>query len=182
MRPFYHLDSLPPIPKDLLRFNFVDIDYNVKSDIILKRSGSTLTAGRYIKIPIQDDLCDWLQQNIIREWASVGYSSISAPCLGPHLDMSRFYTLQYLITTGGDDVRTVFYEAASESLIIEPRLKFSDYDLLTPFLEHRCEPGSWYLVDGRCIHSVEGIETERIALQIGLMRHPVEKKLLISMI
>lgn len=179
MQNFYNFDSLPEVPDHLLDYDFSQTDYNISSDIELTKNGHVFRGGTYLRNPIGKELSDWIQNNIIREWGNVGFSCTSSPCMGPHMDRTRFYTLQYVIDTGGPAVDTVFYEANTERLEIEPRLRFKSYDDLFETARFRATNHSWWLIDGRQIHSVENIQTTRILLQIGLMRNPVEKSLFI---
>jgi hypothetical protein len=180
MQGYQKLTSLPHVPDSLLIYDFSRTDYNITSDIHLTRGDQCFQAGRYLRNPITQDLADWLRQNVLAEWADAGFSCIFGPCLGPHIDQTRLYTLQYVVQTGGSAVDTVFYEAANERLKIGQRLKFSCYDDLTAVESFRATDHSWWILNGREIHSVENIQTQRIALQIGLMRDPVEKGLLLS--
>ena len=177
-----HLRRLPKIPSELL-------DYQIDTDAyITSLSGRSVTknneiysAGVYAGQHVGTELESWIKKHIIAEWTNLGYSKISPPCLGPHLDRTRFYTLQYIIDTGGSEVSTVFYRARSENLQMETGkgLYFNDYSQLEPFEAFYAQSGEWYLINGRQIHSVENIQSTRVAVQIGLMRDPIEEFLLV---
>jgi hypothetical protein len=179
-----HLPRLPKIPSELL-------DYQIDTDAyVTSLPGRTVTKDNQVYSPgvyagqlVSTALESWIQRHIIAEWREhIVYSKISPPCLGPHLDRTRFYTLQYIIDTGGSEVATVFYRARSENLQMDTGkgLYFNDYSQLEPFDTVYARPGEWYLINGRQIHSVENIQSTRVAVQIGLMRDPIEEFLLIN--
>lgn len=178
-----HLRRLPTIPSELLDYQ---IDANTYVTSLPGRSvtknDQVYSAGVYTGQHVGIALESWVKQHVIEEWANIGYSKISPPCLGPHLDRTRFYTLQYIINAGGTDVATVFYRARSEKLQMDTGkgLYFNDYSQLEPFETVYARPGEWYLINGRQIHSVENIQSTRVAVQIGLMRDPIEEFLLIN--
>jgi hypothetical protein len=179
-----HLPQLPAIPAEFL-------DYKLEAETYITsvpgrqviRNNETYSAGVYIGQHVTDQLESWIKTHVIKEWTNLGYSKISPPCLGPHLDRTRFYTLQYIIDTGGPEVATVFYRPCTEKLQMEsgPGLYFNNYSQLEPFETFYARPGEWYLIDGRQIHSVENIQSTRIAVQVGLMRDPIEQSLLINL-
>jgi hypothetical protein len=177
---FYELSFLPKVPENLLDYDFSNTDYDITSNIELKKDGRVFRGGSYLRNPIGLDLQQWIRTHVIAEWGNTGFSCISSPCMGPHMDRTRFYTLQYVIETGGSDVDTVFYEAASERLQVEARMRFGCYDDLKEINRFCAAKHTWWMLDGRQIHSVENIQTDRVALQIGLMRNPIEKGLFLS--
>lgn len=175
-----NLTGLPPVPPELIEADLGPAYVTSVPGRTLSRAGQELSAGVYTGNEISDQLIQWLRDNIIDEWATAGYSTITPPCLGPHMDRTRFYTLQYVLDTGGDAVSTVFYRARSEDLEIDTGrgLYFNDYTKLEPYEVVRVQAGQWYLINGREIHSVENIQRPRTAIQIGLMRDPIERLIL----
>jgi hypothetical protein len=183
MYSYIHLPWLPTIPPELI--NCDDNVTYITGDALRKvtQDSKEYSAGVYTGEHVNFSLEDWVKKYIVQEWANLGYSKISPPCLGPHLDRTRFYTLQYVINTGGENVSTVFYKARNEQLKLDisKGLYFNEYDNLEPIEVFYAQANNWYLINGRQIHSVENIETSRIAVQIGLMRDPIEENLLITL-
>lgn len=183
---FEKLDLAIP-PKELLTWdtNFdnsivVDSD-NPRTFTYQNGEQLTLPHGVYGRSAVSDQLADWVKTHIVYEYKNIGMSRNLPPCLGPHMDRTRFYTLQYMIDTGGDAVDTVFYEAASEQLDFDKNhLYMNDYRHLREISRFRARAGDWHLINGRTIHSVENISGMRVSLQIGLMRDPVENNLLLA--
>ena len=131
-------------------------------------------AGVNRRDDLTQSLEQWIQHNIIMEWQNIGLSITTGPCHGPHIDRSRFYTLQYLLRPGGPDTVTVFYEPVGQKLDLEPGyFWFNNYDQLLETGRHQFDCHRWILLDVRNnIHSVENIQTPRFSLQIGLMKVP----------
>ena len=181
---FEKLD-LPIPPADLLTRN----DDFSDSIIVDDEQGRTLTypdstqrtlAQVYGRSPASDELSAWVKKNIVDDFKNIGMSRNLPPCLGPHMDRTRFYTLQYIIEPGGPEVDTVFYEAKSEQLDFDKKnLYMNDYRHLRETSRFRATKGEWFLINGRVIHSVENIHSMRVLLQVGLMRDPVENNLLL---
>lgn len=181
---FKRLD-LPAVPPGLLT-EAGEVDRTVTSTgthdrILTLRDGSNLPISRHLyqRFPVDVALQNWVRQNVIEQWCNIGVSHTAPPCLAPHMDRTRFYTLQYVIDRGGDHVQTVFYKAASEDLKIDPaNLYFDDYRQLEPVASYTAQLGEWYLLNTRYIHSVENITGRRTLFQIGLMRDPWNERLL----
>ena len=177
-----HLDWLPAVPEDL-----VDIDLRVPSlDWAYRSSVSRSLIYHDVSVPVPDrsytryqisaELETWVRQNIAQTWKNIGYSCSIPPANGPHFDSSGFWTLQYLLRSGGDDAALVFYEPLDESLELDPvphKFYFSDYRKLRVIERHVLPERQWYLFNGLEIHSCENIQQDRIALQIRFMRNPL---------
>lgn len=179
-KKFIELDHLPKVPKSLIKYNFDQSSWTVTSDVMLTKGEKTYKGGVYLRNPLTDELKAWIKTHIIADWGDAGYSAIYPPCLGPHMDQYRLYTLQYVIDVGGPEVDTVFYDVANDHVKMEYRYKFTKYADLEPIESYRARNDTWWLIDGRNIHSVENITTCRIALQLSLQRNPIEKNLLLS--
>ncbi len=87
-----------------------------------------------------------------------------------------------MIDPGGDNVRTVFWEPKSNSCdMVKEKLYFNHYDQLEEIESHVIKQHEWALLYGmNQIHSVENIQTDRISLQIGLMRDPLSDLLILK--
>lgn len=84
----------------------------------------------------------------------------------PHSDRVRHVAINFYIDTGGDDVRTVFYDKTDS---IDDLLggHVLSYDNL-PDITHQLtfESNKWYLLPTRQYHSVENIEHTRLILSL----------------
>jgi hypothetical protein len=94
---------------------------------------------------------------------------------GPHVDFRRRYNMVYVLNTGGDNVRTVWYRERGcpiERLhAAGPEGKsywVKDYSHLEVIDDVVLEPGIWYLLNTKIIHSVENITGNRSMLTVSL--------------
>lgn len=172
-----HIKGLPEIPSGLLEYNqdFDDHDFrpiNYQDKVV--RDGQIINGRYYSRKNVSTQLESWVKENIVPAYANIGISKNLGPCLGPHIDKTRFYTLQYVIEPGGQNVRTAFYEPKfDEPMLDGEKMYVPDYSKLVEVETITCKSNNWYLINGRQLHSVENIESIRIALQIGLMRNPM---------
>jgi len=185
--PYIKLNlATPPAHLLIWNDNFSDsiiIDDNTKPRQFVYKDGTVrvLHNGVYGRAPASKDLQIWVQGNIVADFKNIGISRNKVPCLGPHMDRTRFYTLQYMLHTGGPEVDTVFYEAESENLDFDKtNLYLDDYRHLHEIDRFRAATGEWHIINGRIPHSVENIQSMRVSLQIGLMRDPIKHGLLLA--
>lgn len=167
--------DLPQVPDELIQFpegteGFDDLGI---AERYLTKNGQQFLTGRYLRGPLNQDLTDWIHQNIIKDYKNIGYASISAPCHGPHIDRSRLFVLQYVIETGGPDVTTVFYQPRHQKVEITPGWHCVNYDELEVENIYRILPKRWYLINARfALHSTEGITSSRRSIQASLIKNP----------
>lgn len=171
--------GFPQVPDELIVYDSVFEDYSFipsrHTDMVL-RNGEMVSGRLYSRKDIdrESELEHWVKTNIVPQYTHCAVSKYKGPCLGPHMDKSRFYNLQYIYETGGSNVQTVFYEPKTNEAILEfEQLYVTDYNKLDVVEVFKLEPRKWYLINTRSLHSVEDIETMRIALQIGLMKNPI---------
>jgi len=177
------LKGLPQVPPHLIKYD-LDFDQGVHTNSVSRqvtKHGHTYDVGAYSRQSTDAELESWLKDNIVNEWANVGYGRQKGPCLGPHVERTRFYALQYVIETGGDNVQTVFYQPKSNAIDMVPTYMYvNNYDDLIATDAHVFPAGEWWLLDGMTFHSVENIQTVRITLQIGLLINPLDMILTLS--
>lgn len=170
------LDHLPPVPEELLTYDFDLDDYFFGNSVnrICVKNGNEFIAGKHRRQDINQELRYWLKQNIISNWHSVGYGRDISPCNGPHVDRSARYKLLYLIDPGGDQVETVFWEPMSnECSFTTDTMFFNNYDDLERVDTFVLKPKQWIILYGNYhIHSVENIQGTRVTLQLGLQKDP----------
>jgi hypothetical protein len=98
-----------------------------------------------------------------------------APIHGPHVDFRRRYNMVYVLNPGGDNVRTVWYKEHGYPIerlhAAGPEGKsywvknYSDLEVIDDVV---LEPGIWYLLNTKIIHSVENIIGNRSMLTVSL--------------
>ena len=172
----FDFPALPKLPDDL-RQAVIDnqrefLNYTTFKDgegrKILK-NGELVpsTSFRIRKGP--EDVIRWVQENVTKNFIHVG-STESDPAktiCGPHLDLSRNYTAIYPIRTGGEEVYTVFYRLKSGENPLN-RQYYLDYSELEEIDRVVVPLETWCVLNSKCIHSVEGLTSSRLTLQIGL--------------
>ncbi len=173
----FDFPDLPKLPDDL-RQAVIDnkeefINYTTYKDgegrkVLKNGELVTSTSFRIRKSP--EDIIKWVQENITKNFIHVG-STESDPdktLCGPHIDLSRNYTIIYPIRTGGEAVATVFYRAKSGGNPLDHPQHYLDYNELEEIDRVVIPVETWCVVNSKCIHSVEGITGRRLTLQIGL--------------
>lgn len=126
-----------------------------------------------VRIPRYDldqEFVTWTKQNIMQNFfeTAVAVSQNTAGSLGPHTDRVRDFVLIYVIETGGPNCETVFWREPGQPLV-RPRRTFVDnYDTLQCVARARLQPGQWALLNGRILHSVDGLTQSRITIQISI--------------
>jgi len=109
----------------------------------------------------------WVKENITDSYVRVSACATDPGFehSGPHRDQSREFALIYLLTTGGDQAVTRFW-----NLKIPGELEnyYSDYSELVLVDELKSQIYQWYIMDAKRIHSVENIIEGRTSLQISL--------------
>ena len=122
-----------------------------------------------------EEWTQWAIKNIHQEAAEIppGVAfTTGSKYHGAHCDGARNYILFYILNPGGKSVDTVFYREKGHP-IFRPRTKLidtywvNDYDQLEEIERVSFPERTWILLNGRILHGVEGIETTRIAYQVG---------------
>jgi hypothetical protein len=82
----------------------------------------------------------------------------------PHYDKVKGASVNIVIELGGSNVRTVLYEDARTENFEDPFIKkISD---CVPIASYKLPKEEWYLFNTQRLHSVENIETRRIAVSL----------------
>jgi len=129
---------------------------------------------------LDEDSYTWARENISKEIVDIRiFASTPGRFLtGPHTDMTRWYTLQYLMKTGGKHHRTAYYKEKAHSDIEYPsRYSVTEYSKLEQLCSMEIPTDCWVLLNAHVLHSVEFIEEGRISLQINLNDIPADLKL-----
>ena len=123
---------------------------------------------RYI---VGDQFDQWVNNNMVSNFMEATVA-ISHPgnggSLGPHTDRVRNFVLIYVMQKGGDRVRTNFFQEHGYSLIRDKFTIVDDYDSLQLVESVDVPLNHWIVLNGRILHSVDQIDSVRIAFQIEL--------------
>jgi hypothetical protein len=172
---YYRILDLPPIPQDLIDITLDSVDNSGLShyltNVMRQMSGSNKKYPR-TKLPLQVE--DWLRENIIKDAINyelaVSVDDNGAERLFPHTDRARKYTLMYLLQSGGEQHRTVFYESKTIKNI--DRMMTFEYSDLIEVDSIIVPIKKWTILNAQEIHSVENIPHTRIAIQISIEHNP----------
>lgn len=137
---------------------------------LVRKNGAYHSSGHYQRCDLLPELITWVNSTITQEYLHVSACKMYGERHNaPHTDTTRDYTLIYLTDLGGSAVSTVFYQEQGYDLH-RPRHCHPNYDNLNKLAEYHLEPRNWYLLDSTIIHSVEGIESTRMSIQVGFDR------------
>ena len=179
------LDFLPKVPRELLDnyFNYSSGQQLIKIDERIRtfNDGTTTIESDYERYEITGKLRTWLEFNIVRnpiDFGAAVNNINSSVCDGPiHLDYTRDYTLLYVITPGGDQVKTRFFQEPGYPLVREdinvhvPPVDLTSYLLSKTFEEVDSviiPHDRWCLLNVKTVHQVVGLTGPRNTIQISL--------------
>lgn len=87
----------------------------------------------------------------------------------PHTDMKRGdFCIHWIFSTGGDQVKTCWWQEKGHDLIRPPWTNKIDYSNLDLVDEMVWKPERWCIFRTDIIHSVTNIQTERTAFAVGV--------------
>ena len=163
--------SFPPIPD---RFMDKILNYDQEkiitrsTDRILETGNGTYANAKLTRHPVEDELTDWVRENISDEFTDVSVQVIrDGDTAGAHTDKLRRFALFYLCQPGGSNVITKWYQQQNHALWRDEWVVCSKYDDLEVVHETKIPTNQWFLFNGRLIHDVQNIETKRITVIIG---------------
>ncbi len=176
--------DLPPVPKELEP----DFDLLLSSGVapVWSNRPRTATRGeeivehsRYDRFEISHALKTWVDTNITADYKNIGISHMWGASVNlPHTDHTRDVTMLYVFRTGGVAVETRFWQRKGYPIHHQNKdvnyqyntdqpTTYDDLDLIDSIT---LPSHQWYILDARCIHSVEGMTDSRISLQLGFLR------------
>lgn len=126
---------------------------------------------RYRRTFVTPDIIDWFKANVTPDYAEIGVQTMDhGETFMPHTDGGvRSYILNYLVQTGGDHVILRWYHENNKPLLrnLEPRIQRWTEDNLRTIHEVTFVPGDWTLLNGKVIHSINGVTGLRISLSVA---------------
>lgn len=170
---FYTLD-LPKLPdsiKDHIRSLVKNSSYDEKYRIIGKKYHDEFNYIDRIRIPDDEILSSYINKKFV---PLLGRSLMSLvlcvkniredkACFPVHTDQNRKVALSYVIDAGGSNVETVLYDVKN---INKERSDIMRYSKVNPVVSKVLEEDVWYFWNPRVFHSVEGIESTRIKIEL----------------
>jgi len=196
MKPYFELLNLPVLPDFLeqeiqQRLRHPDLyrakkshqnapgfaEYSTRQ--VTHVNGETKTsvvADRYLA---SDELIAWITANIHSSPKSININitNRASNTFGPHVDFNRSESFLYVIDTGGENVVTKWWQQNGYP-ISRPEMQdisngwatgFNDYSQLTERASICIPPRTWiHFCDTAILHSVENLESSRLAIQIPI--------------
>jgi hypothetical protein len=122
---------------------------------------------------LDDETVEWVHKNIIDRditniRVSVSNSTPEKDTNGAHCDLSRNYTLLYLLDSGGEDHQTVFYQEQDKPIQRSNGERCPDHSRLTIIDSIKVPLRKWVLLNATILHGVINIPKPRISIQVGL--------------
>ena len=176
--------NLPDVPKslwpdlDLFDNDAVTPAWSNRPRTATKQ-GQVVGHSHYSRYDIDASLKIWIHDNIAEDYKNIGLSRMwGQPVNLPHTDHTRDVTMLYLFDCGGSQVYTKFWQRKGYPLHHDnqdPQYHYNHnqpdtYDDLDLVFSTVLQPFKWYMLDARCIHSVEGMTGGRVSLQLGFMK------------
>ena len=167
----YEKEIYEDCQKELI--DYFDFNAVLNSKFII--NGVETKTTSFLQYDTQEDFKSWVLKNI----ANSGIANIRAAksytkpddirdTRGAHADCTRSYVLIYLLESGGENHRTVFYQEKDKPLIRENCYACHDHGLLTEVGSVKIPLRKWILLNSVVLHSVENIPNPRISIQVGL--------------
>jgi hypothetical protein len=139
-----------------------------KDGVLIGKSSANL------RKKFSDSFEQWARENITPNFNDYGinFTESGMNYSGPHYDISRNYTLIYLLKNGGPDAVTRFYKLKDPSYKNKDNNNhYDDYNKLELIDEIKIPLYTWCIIDSKVIHSVDNISEGRIGIQISLMEN-----------
>lgn len=138
---------------------------------VIKNDGNVEISQVQKRYSVDPEIWQWVRENIHDDIIDCGITVshfADRPTMGAHTDSTRSFTLLYLLSTGGDDVETVFWQEKDQPLIRPLKTLPSDYRTLEVVDSIIIPEKTWVLLDARVIHGIERLTGKRIAFQVSL--------------
>lgn len=179
------LEDLPKVPDEFVEHALYRLE-NPTEDITpnrlrpeyivrqLHKDGQLTTSTRTFRYDMNDEFKQWVRENIVPEWTETTVSKTPAsigPHMGAHTDKSNNFRLMYVLQPGGENCRTVWYQEKGQPFYRPGRLwlNIDDFDQLIEKDYVVMPAGKWVLMSTQHLHSVENIESDRIAIHVALL-------------
>lgn len=182
MRHYYKILDLPSVPLEFEMRAFDEaiqrqsycmnpINEEHKERWFIDRDGNPGQSSGYLRHDLGPEFYPWVKQNICENFIDGGAAFTERPkrnMLGAHTDRTRKYSLLYVLQPGGAKVMTRWYQEPDQPIWREGIVHINDHTNLILLDEIEIPTRTWICINAQCIHSVEGIQTQRIGINISL--------------
>jgi hypothetical protein len=146
--------------------NFAAQEYNTE------RIG---TIPKYVTEEIQNLYSNYFWGGVFGFLGKTSNMSEGLSFLPPHCDSQRRTAINYLLKSGGSNVKTTLYEEKRKKFNLLS-LEILDYNQVNIKEQHIVPVKKWHVFNPQRYHSVENIEDERYYFSLGLLLNPSFKK------
>jgi len=177
------LKNLPDVPEsfvtaayEMLKFADTDVPIDNLSDAYKSRKliidGEKKSVTFQTRMDINEEFYKWVHENIHPEGFDCGVSFTNSKFgthQGPHTDLTRDFTMLYLLEPGGPETETVWYEEIGQPIIRTQRQAVcNDFSKLRALERVKFPLPKWILLNAMCLHGVENIAKVRMSFQVSL--------------
>ena len=181
------LKNLPDVPEKYINAALSQVQYAGTDRVLNNLSNDyrnrKLTIGDkqesvtyQTRMDIDQDFYDWVHQNIHPEGFDCGVSFTNSKHgrhQGPHTDLTRDYTILYVLDPGGPNTETVFYEEEGKPIVRKERQAVcNDFSKLRVLERVKFPLRKWVILNAMCLHGVENIEGIRVSFQVSANSNP----------
>ncbi len=191
------LRDLPPPPERFVKA--VDLNWQPDADNIESyRKGNNQAQGDYLatapvrdniqwygrrhqgvthrRRPMGSDWEQWVRDNIWADFIDTGISYADGapdrPTSAAHTDGSRDFSLIYSIDPGGPQAELAIWRHLGSPILWDRHVCFTSTDDLVNLAVLPGNPGCWYLVNSKILHSTENLVRNRVGFQVSLAYDP----------
>lgn len=171
---FQYLDLLPKIPEHLLEQQ-QELHRNHYATPVRKLAdGSSVVNIEYKRWDLDDELNQWLRENICVADSTGLQISRAVPGSTTHLchtdSYPRRWVLNYMHKLGGTNIQTRFFKEIGQPLLRDPLTRPTPEKDPNIELIHSVvvEPNRWWLLNSGVLHDVINITGSRESITMGI--------------
>jgi hypothetical protein len=184
---FYKFLDLPHIPdslvegalaqlysKELFQMpqNDMQINWDHARNTMIHTDGVEKKNAPTISWDLEGEIVDWFRENVNKNFHNLRVSTTEPDGFlkdtqAAHRDLSRDYTLMYMVDSGGDNVRTAWYHEEGKPIVRGRGERCDDHRKLTLLAETVIPVRTWCLVNATVLHAVHNMVKPRRGIQAG---------------
>lgn len=200
MKHIWTYKLLPDLPAPPQRFlDEIDLDWQPDTDTTKQYSaGNNQALGEFLatapvrnninwygrlhqgvthrRRPLGSDWETWVRENISNDFNDTGISyadgALDRPTSAAHTDGSRDFSLIWSVDPGGPQAELALWRAKDHPVLWDRHVCFTDTCDLINLAILPGNPGCWYLVNSKILHSVENLVRNRVGLQVSFLNEP----------
>lgn len=138
--------------------------------------GRTYQGVTHRRLALSPSWEQWVKNNICNDIVDTGLSyadgAVQRPTSGAHTDGSRDFSLIYLVDAGGPEAELAIWRHRDYPILWDRHVAFTETKDLINLAVLRGNPGCWYLVNAKILHSTENLVRNRVGLQVSLAYDP----------